>query len=456
MLSRVSSGRSRAFYSARIHRGRRPYYCFRSRATSSSSSSASSTASTDNDSSETASSSRLEDIDYTKLPRLYVGTLNEAPRLIRPTDSLTAALNHPIPSFSSSTVSPSRSTALLAPKAILPLSTDQSHHVRSVLRLPKKGSSQTLLRLFDGGSNQEWLAELVSADSNSNNGSGDGKKRKRRPSATDPVIVQCLQPLPTRTHTATTTNTPVPAAPAVSNHCWLCLAPPKKKERVRWMLEKTTELNAAGWVFLETDRSQAAEGASWDKWQAYVIAAAQQCERGILPQFVTLVDDDNNVNNNNNDEAALLRTQLSTLLQMWSNEQQDATATATTTASNNNNHTSKGSIKLLVCRERRSSVSVWRALEEIYTTCTSTNDSKDNEHDGAIAVCFLIGPEGGWSPAEEAALDKLEVQYPCCLFNVGLGPTVLRAETAAMTAAAAYTLFHDHHQHHHGPATTSY
>ena len=36
---------------------------------------------------------------------------------------------------------------------------------------------------------------------------------------------------------------------------------------------------------------------------------------------------------------------------------------------------------------------------------------------------LLVGPEGGWSPSERAALPAL----------VGLGPTVLRAETAAIT-----------------------
>ncbi len=40
----------------------------------------------------------------------------------------------------------------------------------------------------------------------------------------------------------------------------------------------------------------------------------------------------------------------------------------------------------------------------------------------------LIGPEGGWSEAERA------VELPV----VGLGPHVLRAETAAITAAAVF------------------
>jgi 16S rRNA (uracil1498-N3)-methyltransferase len=40
--------------------------------------------------------------------------------------------------------------------------------------------------------------------------------------------------------------------------------------------------------------------------------------------------------------------------------------------------------------------------------------------------CVLIGPEGGWAPEEEA-------RFPA---TMGLGPTVLRAETAAIAAAS--------------------
>ncbi len=46
------------------------------------------------------------------------------------------------------------------------------------------------------------------------------------------------------------------------------------------------------------------------------------------------------------------------------------------------------------------------------------------------SVGVLIGPEGGWSPAESALFTEL--QLPA----IGLGQFVLRAETAAITAAA--------------------
>jgi RsmE family RNA methyltransferase len=41
----------------------------------------------------------------------------------------------------------------------------------------------------------------------------------------------------------------------------------------------------------------------------------------------------------------------------------------------------------------------------------------------------LIGPEGGWSPAERALFDRMEV--PCG----SLGKRTLRVETAALVAA---------------------
>jgi 16S rRNA (uracil1498-N3)-methyltransferase len=52
----------------------------------------------------------------------------------------------------------------------------------------------------------------------------------------------------------------------------------------------------------------------------------------------------------------------------------------------------------------------------------------------AGALCFLSGPEGGLSPAEEAA--ALEAGFA----PVSLGPRVLRSETAALAALALFTL----------------
>lgn len=47
------------------------------------------------------------------------------------------------------------------------------------------------------------------------------------------------------------------------------------------------------------------------------------------------------------------------------------------------------------------------------------------------SICVAIGPEGGWSPAEEELALSLGWQ------PVSLGPTILRTSTAAVAAAAA-------------------
>lgn len=44
----------------------------------------------------------------------------------------------------------------------------------------------------------------------------------------------------------------------------------------------------------------------------------------------------------------------------------------------------------------------------------------------------LVGPEGGWSPEEEAAVDR----------RMGLGPHILRSETAAIVAASRIVAAH--------------
>jgi 16S rRNA U1498 N3-methylase RsmE len=382
--------------------------------------------------------------DVTKLPRLYVGPLHQTPRYVQSADSLAAVLQS----------EPSHTTASrLMLNSIVPLSMDQSHYVRSVLRLGgggggkkrKAAAGPARLRLFDGvsaavnyvGDNvkREWLTELVLVDDSDNDNTGN-RRRKQQQQQSEPVLVHCLEALPSPTSSL--------------SGCWLSIAAPKKRERLKWMLEKTTELGVAGWILLETDRSEVASVgsdrndnnksnnndnklAAFAKWQAYAVEAAEQCERTELPQFVTIVDDDDEKNVNpspvaiaGNVDATALRTKLSTLFKTWSSEQ-----------STERDGSETKSIKILVCRERINSLPVWRALETVYS---ATADEEP------VSVMFLIGPEGGWSPAEEECMNEMESKYPGCLYNVSLGPTVLRAETAAMTAVAAYTLFHDSRQ----------
>jgi 16S rRNA (uracil1498-N3)-methyltransferase len=62
------------------------------------------------------------------------------------------------------------------------------------------------------------------------------------------------------------------------------------------------------------------------------------------------------------------------------------------------------------------------------------NGARPMASSGAAEVLFLSGPEGGWSPAEEQA--ALQAGFA----PVSLGPRVLRAETAALVALAAWVV----------------
>ena len=53
--------------------------------------------------------------------------------------------------------------------------------------------------------------------------------------------------------------------------------------------------------------------------------------------------------------------------------------------------------------------------------------------DGAVPAAVFVGPEGGFAETELDALGKLSI-----VTRVGLGPRVLRAETAALAALAVY------------------
>jgi 16S rRNA (uracil1498-N3)-methyltransferase len=65
-------------------------------------------------------------------------------------------------------------------------------------------------------------------------------------------------------------------------------------------------------------------------------------------------------------------------------------------------------------------------FDEVVALPGAAGADLDGAAPGLDRPVLLVGPEGGWSPAERAALPRA----------MGLGPAVLRAETAAITGAA--------------------
>ncbi len=163
---------------------------------------------------------------------------------------------------------------------------------------------------------------------------------------------------------------------------WLLFAP-IKKTRTDFIVEKAAEMGMARICPITTDYSQTARIAR-ARLVAHVVEAAEQCGGTTL----SVVDD-------------LVR--LAEVLAGW-----DAGR------------------RILFCDERMAgeSVSGWAGL---------SRDSARGSLAGKWAI--LIGPEGGFSAGEKDMLSA----HPS-VYRVGLGPRILRADTAAVAAMALLTI----------------
>ena len=331
---------------------------------------------------------------YSKLPRVFVGQLEEQPARLSSLDELLEL---------GDSDDPTREFRCRE-NAILSLSPEQSHYLTSVLRIGKKRKASQQLRVFDG-SGTEWLAEVVESEEG-----GKGHQRKNKST----VTVQCLHSIP-----------PSSNARKRKHSIWLCASPPKKKDRLRWMIEKTVELGVSGFFFVDSDYGEAPEKASssFDKLQAYSVEAAEQCERKYLPSFVTISRNEESSHENilteeRRSSRSIERVQLQDFLDLATSQLSEQ-------------------IHLLICRERSNSLPIWNALTEVLA-----EDNSEEEFQRK-AVILMVGPEGGWSPDEELRMDALEMTNSGFIRNISLGSTILRAETAALTAVAACNLHDD-------------
>ena len=150
---------------------------------------------------------------------------------------------------------------------------------------------------------------------------------------------------------------------------WLLFAP-IKRGRIDWLVEKATELGAARLVPVVTRRT-VVERVNVERLRAHAIEAAEQCERTALPEIA---------------EPAKLEA----VLRGWP--------------------------------EGRS---LYFADEAGGTPLAEAAAS------GPAAI--LIGPEGGFTDEERAAIAGVEQARP-----VSLGPRILRADTAAVAALAIW------------------
>ena len=157
------------------------------------------------------------------------------------------------------------------------------------------------------------------------------------------------------------------------------LVPPIKRSRLEWLVEKATELGVAAIDLVVTDHTDAARPKP-DRLVIHAIDAAQQCERLDVPVITG-------------------PRSLGAWLDDWPADQ-----------------------PLFVAAER----------------CADTKPAADAMAKaarlaGSTPISVLVGPEGGLAPSE---LDALRVLPFVAL--IGLGPRILRTETAALTALACW------------------
>ena len=156
---------------------------------------------------------------------------------------------------------------------------------------------------------------------------------------------------------------------------WLLFAP-IKRARLDFLVQKVVELGVSRISPIYTERTEV-KRLNLERHRANVIEAAEQCERLTLPEF----------------------TEPCPLAVALENFQSDR--------------------QLLVCAERGEAMPLNELLHE-------------PEAEG-ISYAFLCGPEGGFSQTELDGFAKLSF-----IRFVSLGPRILRAETAALSAVACW------------------
>ena len=177
--------------------------------------------------------------------------------------------------------------------------------------------------------------------------------------------------------------------------CWSLL----KKDKNDWVLQKCTELGVSNFVPLLAERSEKT-GFNESRARKIVIEAAEQCGRGDIPDVREPITIEELINE------------------------------------------FTGKITLLVCDEQAENTNQTQAADHAkssYQNPSTTGADFSSQtiqiagqgnNDSKQPIGVLIGPEGGWTP-QEVELFKLHK-----LGSIQLGGLTLRAETAAVAAAA--------------------
>lgn len=161
---------------------------------------------------------------------------------------------------------------------------------------------------------------------------------------------------------------------------WLCFAP-LKKDATDFLIEKGTELGVSVFQPVMTRRTNSAR-LNLDRLAANAIEAAEQTERLSLPEIRPAIGFD-------------------ALLQSWPKDR-----------------------RMILCAESGPA----QPIHDAFAAFTQTGSVRSSN-----AWAIFCGPEGGFHVSELDRLRELDFVTP-----VGLGPRILRADTAALTALAVF------------------
>ena len=162
---------------------------------------------------------------------------------------------------------------------------------------------------------------------------------------------------------------------------WLLFAH-VKKARLDFMAQKATELGCSVIWPVRTDYCQV-KAIKDERLEANAIEAAEQTERLDIPEIRSF-------------------TSLDSLLEDWPDDR-----------------------ALIFCDERLASDHNHDAVRILQSVRQSQS--------ARLKAAILVGPEGGFSMAEKAKIDAIPQAH-----GISLGPRILRADTAALSALSLY------------------
>jgi 16S rRNA (uracil1498-N3)-methyltransferase len=266
------------------------------------------------------------------------------------------------------------------------------HYLSDVMRL-KHGSE---IRVFNE-KHGEYVCQIKKSD--------EDVQRSRRKN-TVPVLMEMTDQI---------RLIPDPTLPLNRVSLNLVLSP-IKKEKMKMVFEKATELGVSSFLPVSTINCQHQNmfhnhDKDIESFRNIIISSCEQCERLTIPRILPLVS-----------------------MNQWLKDQSQQVA----------DHNSLNLV--FVCRERsKASLPILSMLQQNWVDNQSFLEKFLADNRKKLNLFVFVGPEGGFKEEELSLLSE----YEQCKF-VSLGSNILKSETASVTALSAVRFYLDSWQRKYG------